>query len=121
MGVYIKGMEMPTSCTDCRFLVDGWCYAALPGSKEERIRTSFYCPLIELPPHGDLIDRDALIADLRRQCKEVFKTDAVSPDDFWITRSQAYNERLWTTWCESLFDYLKTAPTIIEAEGGDAQ
>ena len=63
MSILIRGMEMPKSCTDCRFLVDGWCYAALPGSKEERIRTSFYCPLVEVPPHGDLIDRDALIKD----------------------------------------------------------
>lgn len=71
---------------------------------------------VELPPHGRLIDADALAADLKRQCKEVFKTDTVSPDDFWITRNQAYNERLWTTWCESLFDYLKAAPAIIEGD-----
>ena len=74
---------------------------------------------IELPtPHGRLIDADALIADLKRQCKEVFRIDAVSPDDFWITRNEAYNEHLWTTWCESLYDYINAAPTIIPAEEG---
>ena len=78
------------------------------------------CPLIEVPePHGRLIDADALVEDLKRQCEEVFKIDAVSPDDFWITRDQAYNERLWKTWCESFFEYLKTRETIIpESEEG---
>ena len=71
---------------------------------------------IEVPePHGRLIDADALVEDLKRQCEEVFKIDAVSPDDFWITRDQAYNERLWKTWCESFFEYLKTRETIIPA------
>ena len=74
------------------------------------------CPLVYVPePHGRLIDVDALTEDLKRQCDEVFKTDAVSPDDFWITRDQAYNERLWKTWCESFFEYLKTRETVIPA------
>lgn len=117
MGIYIKGMEMPQNCFDCLMSSFGLCNLipeAPIGNPQKRLDN---CPLVPVPPHGRLVDADALIADLRRQCKEVFKTDAVSPDDFWITRNQAYNERLWTTWCESLFDYLKTAPTIIEAEG----
>ncbi len=74
------------------------------------------CPLNEVPePHGRTIDADALVEDLKRQCEEVFKIDAVSPDDFWITRDQAYNERLWKTWCESFFEYLKTRETVIQA------
>lgn len=76
------------------------------------------CPLAEIPPHGRLIDADALIEDLERQCKEVFRIDAVSPDDYWITRNKAYNEALWKSWVESFCDYLKTRPTIIEAEEG---
>lgn len=77
-----------------------------------------------VPLHGRLIDADALVEDLKRQCEEVFKIDAVSPDDFWITRDQAYNERLWKTWCESFFEYLKTRETIIpesEEEVDEAQ
>ena len=62
-----------------------------------------------------LIDADALVEDLKRQCEEVFNIDAVSPDDFWMTRDQAYNERLWKTWCESFFEYLKTRETVIPA------
>jgi len=74
------------------------------------------CPLTEVPSHGRLIDADALIEDLERQCKEVFRIDAVSPDDYWITRNEAYNEALWENWVESFGEYLKTRPTIIEAE-----
>lgn len=61
MSILIKGMEMPKNCTECRFSVDGWCYVLRPESEEERKRiTTNYCPLIEIPPHGRLIDADAL-------------------------------------------------------------
>ena len=122
MSVLIKGMEMPKSCESCPCkTADAFgglgCQATgyIPLRKVNQDRPD-NCPLVEIPPHGRLIDADALIADLKRQCKEVFRIDAVSPDDFWITRNQAYNERLWTTWCESLYDYINTAPAIIEAE-----
>ena len=102
MGVYIKGMEMPTDC--------GKCFVG------DRTICHDECHLTEVPPHGRLIDADALIEDLERQCKEVFRIDAVSPDDYWITRNEAYNEALWKSWVESFGEYLKTRPTIIEAE-----
>lgn len=73
MSILIKGMEMPKSCDECRIMVfeDTNCvpelfcgcpivFNAHPQSVEHR---PDYCPLIELPPHGDLIDRDALIKD----------------------------------------------------------
>ena len=112
MAILIKGMEMPKSCKECKFWSITSCIASYQGEKS--------CPLIEVPePHGRCIDADALAEDLKRQCEEVFKIDAVSPDDFWITRDQAYNERLWKTWCESFFEYLKTRETIIpESEEG---
>ena len=51
MGVYINGMEMPTSCDDC-FLPLRYCpYAMKPNGK---------CPLVPVPPHGRLIDADNL-------------------------------------------------------------
>lgn len=58
MGVYIKGMEMPKDCIVCPF---GWngCNNhhdfVYMGSRPDN------CPLIELPPHGRLIDVDELI------------------------------------------------------------
>ena len=106
MGVYIKDLQKPENCDICPiFLVFTTC-----GCDRD------HCMFQEVPePHGRLIDADALAEDLKRQCEEVFKIDAVSPDDFWITRDQAYNERLWKTWCESFFEYLKTRETIIPA------
>ena len=112
MSILIKGMEMPK---------DGayWCEIGVAGeiatiTIHGEDRKSFR--LVPVPPHVDLIDRDALIDDLKRQCKEVFRVNAVSPDDFWITRNEAYNERLWGTWCESFYGYLQTRPTVIPAE-----
>ena len=120
MGLYIEGMEMPISCEEC--IIDHKFFKWLGCNKHVSRDTiidgkrSPACPLIEVPePHGRLIDADALVEDLKRQCEEVFKIDAVSPDDFWITRDQAYNERLWKTWCESFFEYLKTRETVIPA------
>ena len=49
MGIYIKGMEMPTSCHKCPLL---YVTSICDGSKE--------CPLTHITPHGRLIDADAL-------------------------------------------------------------
>lgn len=53
MSVLIRGMEMPKNCDDC-FLAD--CYWAC-NSKSK------HCPLVEIPPHGRLIDADFLLAE----------------------------------------------------------
>ena len=117
MGVYIEGMEMPKEGRlTLQISADGAVYVVNSCSITAETYTTDAVPV---PPHGRLIDADALIADIKRQCREVFRVDAVSPDDFWITRNEAYNERLWGTWCESFFGYLQTRPTIIEAEDGE--
>jgi len=114
MGVYIKSMKMPNNCCECDIRYEMFCPLLHRFIADEGRRHN--CPLGEVPPHGRLIDADALIEDLERQCKEVFRIDAVSPDDYWITRNEAYNEALWKSWVESFGEYLKTRPTIIEAE-----
>lgn len=61
MSVYIKGMEMPDSCHVCVAGYGGCCYVAPPESDgvcPDSGRADF-CPLVPVPPHGDLIDRDA--------------------------------------------------------------
>ena len=113
--ILIRGMDMPTHCDDCTFYDGIFCartgyYIYYPEEKLEE------CPLIEVPDHGDLIDRNALIEDLKRQCKEVFRIDAVSPEDFWINRNEAYRQRLYESWCEGFYEYLGSRPTIIPAE-----
>lgn len=109
MSILINGMKMPKSPVLFCIHPDGKVFADLEGGWREY-------KSVPVPPHGRLIDADELETDLKRQCKEVFRTDAVSPDDYWITRNQAYNENLWKTWCESFYDYLKTMPIIIPTE-----
>lgn len=120
MSILIRGMKMPNNCRDCPLedAYDGYNCRIVEKSANWGLEgRPSWCPLVEVPtPHGRLIDADALETDLKRQCKEVFRTDAVSPDDYWITRNQAYNENLWKTWCESFYDYLKTRPIIIPTE-----
>ena len=63
MSILIKGMEMPKNCEDC--LLNGFIRCNLTNTKFElgKIKNDD-CPLIELPPHGDLIDRDDLMSAL---------------------------------------------------------
>lgn len=90
MSVLIKGMDMPKWCGECRFSVDGWCYAHGKPNVEALSNDGItnWCPLVEVPtPHGRLIDADALDYSL-----------GVSDEDIY-------------------FSYiLKDAPTVIESE-----
>ena len=75
MSVIVKGMEMPYGCADCDFcggiiMPDGIYYCDCPSeaSHEKNISDAInndtradFCPLIELPPHGRLIDADELV------------------------------------------------------------
>lgn len=77
MSVLIKGLKMPKSCSTCQMLegdpADGICHAAGRWLDDDEYWTWYVytegdiddsrpsnCPLIELPDHGDLIDREAL-------------------------------------------------------------
>ena len=68
MGVYIKSMEMPETCRDCRLstviafdkrpLCDALVQYMSYGEWEAKRLDN--CPLVHVPPHGRLIDADAL-------------------------------------------------------------
>ena len=69
MGVYIKGMEMPKACvyrenghliTCPLYDIDGYCGALNTEASHKENGKLSGCPLVPVPPHGDLIDRDAL-------------------------------------------------------------
>lgn len=69
MGVYIKNMEMPKTCDDC-FLPLQYCpYAMKPNGE---------CPLVPVPPHGRLIDADALPWYLR-DVREILEMPTIIP------------------------------------------
>ena len=108
MSVLIKGMKMPTSCDgscplyDCEFLRCNITYTEpWLGHDGEPIEVPIPipsdCPLIELPPHGRLIDADAM-------------------------QMQWFNlnfDRKITDGTLAYWNFqLSKMPTIIEAEGG---
>ena len=66
MGVYIPKMEMPKNCEECFFLgtdsnAHWYCYCLkkkISITSEKAYDSG--CPLIEVPKHGDLIDKGVL-------------------------------------------------------------
>lgn len=70
MSVLIKNMKIPKNCDDCPMFDDHYDYpycnitSTCQGYKwsplDQRMSN---CPLVEIPSHGDLIDRDALVRD----------------------------------------------------------
>ena len=62
MGVYIKGMEMPTNCFLCPLSVLNGERLFCEVTKDEVLRAKkpSDCPIVLVPDHGRLIDADAL-------------------------------------------------------------
>ena len=97
MGVYIKDMEMPKSCWECRFELNNMCRATINRMRVESCDRHPDCPLIEVrTPHGDLIDRGEAVKVLCDACGNL----ACGKD------------------C-SFYRKMKNAPTIIESESGN--
>ncbi len=65
MSVYIPGMEMPKSCYFCEMYEAElyWCSAAKRDidSFDDYDSRSSFCPLVPVPEHGRLMDKDAFI------------------------------------------------------------
>ena len=81
MAILIEGMEMPRNCFGCPLFDD--VYTDADGDDDYRcglgVPLDYYqasgetekdCPLIELPPHGDLIDRDAILKKCEFVCTD---------------------------------------------------
>lgn len=101
MGVYINGMKIPKNCWECSLSdVDddyGRC-CLFSGIACLNIGRQDNCPLVEVPtPHGDLVDRDALMTE-------------VMDSDFDHLQRDDWKE---------VIQIVADAPTIIEAEGSD--
>lgn len=98
MSVLIKGMKMPTSCANCRFEGCGYCFATgeqILHVGEQRDDVHPDCPLIKLPPHGRLIDADAL-----------------RDKGWYLMRTNIYKGQIECA-------ILTNPPTILEAEVGE--
>ncbi len=76
MSVLICGMEKPNRCFECIFLTTVPNFFCLAGKRDLcaehgiNISRPDWCPLVEIPtPHGDLVDRNELLAEYDRQHK----------------------------------------------------
>lgn len=104
MNILIRGMEMPKKCLTCPCLeynmfdddIDGYC-KTLKTKITNSDKRHPNCPLIELPPHGDLVDLN----------------DMVHPND--SMRRMTIDEQLRRT-CEG-WSADRKQYVIIEAEG----
>ena len=69
MSILIKGMKMPKSCGEC--LDIGWQYVFECNLDDvEEGKKLITCPLVPVPPHGRLIDADALEKSLVTQLEQ---------------------------------------------------
>ena len=102
MSIIIKDMDMPKNCLLCPFCVpeadeDNGEICAVSGqfplmNKEER---NVECPLIELPPHGDLIDRDEGIK-IGAELAAMHESDATTQElekEYWHGYEDAMQRR----------------------------
>ena len=111
MSILIKGRDIPQGC----FSTDGICFAydgvechcrlvpdkIIHFSTRVKNERPSWCPLVELPPHGRLIDADALIAKVREEL--------LSP----------HCKKGALEIMGAMFRDVLDAPTIIESEGED--
>ena len=107
MSVLIKGMEMPIKCEDCPCFYPEYneCNAIVGRWVDGKGTPPSDCPLVPVPPHGRLIDADALITTF---CE-------------WGTRLER-GRKLVITMSEAkqaIVDIIEDAPTIIPAEEGE--
>ena len=79
MSILIKGMEMPTTCCHCKLMVynhelvwddagterTGAWVCLLTGELIDNTKREEHCPLIPVPPHGRLIEKNAVFELIR--------------------------------------------------------
>ena len=105
MSILIKGMEMPKNCDSCMFSrrsihnID-WCVLT-----EKDLPCD--CPIVPVPPHGRLIDADAL--RLLYDFNGYKPTGDMTEEEF---------DRLMCR-LPVIRAIIDEAPTIIEAEEGE--
>ena len=118
-GIYIPGMEMPDTCITCPLQFGGMCYVQPAEIDEPRVAPTVdtcvaradWCPLVEIPDHGRLIDADALRASIKESIDECHKwAKEVSEGEMYARVSQSLG-----TFVECSLR-IKAAPTIIPAD-----
>ena len=102
MSILIKDMNIPDKCGHCRFANAFDCTVTGSFISTHDIRQPD-CPLVPIPPHGRLIDADALRKNMYH---DAFETD---------TPMQKWDSGCWIRY--KLFELQEeAAPTIIPAD-----
>lgn len=99
--ILIKGAEKPDHCLLCFAFRDGICAVA----KKEVVLSKGvqeWCPLVEIPPHGRLIDADKLLERIKRD----LDTACIFDDE----------EAAYQSAVEDAEFIIDCAPTVIERE-----
>lgn len=114
MGVYIKGMEMPHSCDDCR-LKSSYVYAVRTEECSYYRRSvdpyvsigkrPDWCPLVEVPPHGRLVDESWLKKAMITTLEALKKNPKMDGQEMHLIAA-----------FDTLGKMVDDAPTIIERE-----
>ena len=101
MSILIRGMEMPKSCNECIMSIEQACMinGNIISDYWARLDRPTDCPLVELPPHGGLIDSSVAMINISKQGFMIDKDGYV-----WMLRKHAYKA-------------VEDTPAIIEAEG----
>ena len=123
MSVLVCGMKMPSNCGECQLMEDGWCYA-YQGDKQEKImfdRRPSWCPLIEVPPHGDLIDKETLYNKTAEwEAQAMARLDELNRIPFdEMEREEYIGWRVWSAIYQerSAFKYdVFDAPVVLKGE-----
>ena len=117
MGVYIKGMEMPTSCGNCPMCHSNaeydYAYCCVSSAETSGNKIPSGCPLVPVPPHGRLIDADELMHEFEKAQQTMAQHGREYSCSFMSSSQEISTE--W--YCVE--DMLENAPTIIPAEEGE--
>lgn len=116
MSVLIKGMKMPTSCLKGGCPLDGfacqlwedkyWSRVESPEKKRHK-----NCPLIELPDHGDLIEKRQIVDALANAEKNVSAIQRAAETE----KDIRYCQGVMVGYANSIL-VIDNAPVIIPAE-----
>ena len=112
MGVYVKGMEMPKGNDELRLIIHSNGQVII--SHQTYYEEAEEAEAVPVPPHGRLIDADALAAEMKKRQEEAGKWLREAKDRETAVRADAVLSFL----CEVKLTIDKM-PTVIETDDKD--
>ncbi len=106
MSILIKGMKKPKDCYQCRLHYGhGECGVSVDGN----------CPIIELPDHGDLIDKTDLMESLADWQMSEAPEEGVNWDSGIIVTSHELQYSIYRL-LGDVYEEVRDEPVVIPAE-----